>query len=71
MFVEATKGIIVNLNHVREMMVSDDQLEITFILDNNEKITETYSDEYAVKNILESIRQECGIFLKEDDEHTM
>ena len=71
MFIEASNGVIVNMNHVRQIVVSEDKHTIIFIMDSNEKIAETYNDEYAVFNILDAIRQECGLWLKVDDvEHT-
>lgn len=70
MFIEVTKGRVINTKFVKEISVSEDGLEITFILNNGDCSAATYKDPYAVKNILDSIRAEEGLFMKDECPYT-
>lgn len=70
MFIEVTKGRLINTKFVKEIKLSENSLEINFILDNGDCSMASYKDTYAVKNILDAIRAEEGLFLKDDCSYT-
>lgn len=67
MFIEVQPGRLINLDHVTEVKVEDEEKKLTLIMKDGSKISESYSDEYAIKNILESMRVEIGVYLKSDN----